>query len=302
MTLSFIVVSFNMSRELPRTLQSLTRGYQRLGDETDYEVLVIDNGSLEPLPAPFIESFGPEFQSHQLQDPPASPAFALNYGASVARGDILGLLVDGAHLLTPGVSRKALACFRAERGAVVATRYFYLGPGQQNETILQGYDQAEEDRLLASIQWPEKGYRLFEVGTPLIYRDFPVYTWFYKPLESNCLFLRKKQFEAMGGADERFDLPGGGFMNIDLFKRSCEYAEAQPFMLIGEGSFHQVHGGTTTNVDPEEQARRVLTYRRQYRELHGVELSSIGKDLFYYGDIPTAAANIQRLNGKPGLS
>lgn len=302
MTLSFIVIAFNMTRELPRTLQSLTRAYQRLGDAVDYEVLVIDNGSAEPLAAEVIESFGPEFRSHQLQDPPASPAYALNYGASVARGDILGLLVDGAHLLTPGVLQKALACFRAEQDAVVATRYFYLGPGPQNETILQGYDQAEEDRLLASIQWPKKGYRLFEVGTPLIYKDFPVYTWFYKPLESNCLFLTKRQFEVMGGADERFDLPGGGFMNIDLFKRSCEYPGAQPFMLIGEGSFHQVHGGTTTNVNPEEQARRVATYRRQYRELHGAELSPIAKSLFYYGDIPIAAANIQRLNGKPGLS
>ncbi len=49
MKLSVIVISFNMQREIPRTLQSLTRQYQEGCEELDYEVLVIDNGSPQPI-------------------------------------------------------------------------------------------------------------------------------------------------------------------------------------------------------------------------------------------------------------
>ncbi len=296
MKLSIIVVAFDMARELPRTLQSLMPDYQLDGNSTDYEVLVVDNGSPEPVPEASIRQCGPQFKPHYLNNPPSSPAYALNYGAARATGDIVGFVVDGAHLLTPGLLRKTTACFRAMTDAVVITRYFYLGPGPQNETILEGYNQAEEDRLLQNIDWPRAGYRLFEIGTPLVYKDFPNYTWFYRPLESNCLFMPRDTFLTMGGADERFDLPGGGFMNIDLFKRACDWPDSRPVMLIGEGSFHQVHGGTTTNVTPAEQTRRVATYLEQYRAIHGCDLQASKRRLSYFGDIPTPAADLQRFN------
>jgi hypothetical protein len=40
--------------------------------------------------------------------------------------------------------------------------------------------------------------------------------------ETNCLFMKRSLFEALGGADERFDYPGGGFLNLDIFKRAME--------------------------------------------------------------------------------
>lgn len=296
MKLSVIVVVHDMAREIPRTLKSLSRDYQINCKALDYEVLVIDNGSSEPVPAEVIRSFGPEFKPHYLKNPPPSPAYALNYGAEKAEGSLLGFVVDGAHLMTPGLLSKASACFRAMPNAVVITRYFYLGPGAQNETILQGYSKEREDELLNSINWPAAGYRLFEIGTPLIYKDFPNYSWFYKPLESNCLFMSRENYRTIGGADERFDIPGGGFMNIDLFKRACDFPRSKPVMLIGEGSFHQMHGGTTTNVPPDVQARRVASYGQQYRDIHGCDLKSTKKDLHYYGNMPTQASEIHRLN------
>jgi hypothetical protein len=50
--LSIIVVAYNMTREIPRTLQSLGKHYQLGCDQLDYEVLVIDNGSARPLKSP----------------------------------------------------------------------------------------------------------------------------------------------------------------------------------------------------------------------------------------------------------
>ncbi len=43
--LSVIVVFYNMAREAPRTLRSLSRSYQQGIDDLSYEVIVVDNGS-----------------------------------------------------------------------------------------------------------------------------------------------------------------------------------------------------------------------------------------------------------------
>ncbi|HAU37823.1 MAG TPA: hypothetical protein DCX07_08915 [Phycisphaerales bacterium] len=46
-TLSIVVTVYNMRREAPRTLRSLTPEYQGVDAET-YEVIVVENGSSEP--------------------------------------------------------------------------------------------------------------------------------------------------------------------------------------------------------------------------------------------------------------
>ena len=110
--------------------------------------------------------------------------------------------------------------------------------------------------------------------------------------ESNCLFLRRSLLCELGGADERFDFPGGGFVNLDLFKRAIESPGVTPVQLIGEGSFHQLHGGTTTNVTPEQRDLRVLEYKAQYRELRGSDIAPLSKNLYYMGHLPTLKSKI----------
>jgi glycosyltransferase involved in cell wall biosynthesis len=297
--LSIILVAYNMEREIPRALQSLGPGYQQDVDAGDYEVLVIDNGSSQPLDAAAVASFGHQFHYHYLEKAPSSPAYALNYGASVARGEILCFMIDGAHLLTPGVLKLALAAFRAFAEPVVLTRYFYLGPGQQNETILQGYNQRAEDELLQQISWPDDGYRLFEIGVPAM-SDVPKMTWFNKMIESNCLFMRSEVFADIGGANEQFDAPGGGYLNMDMCREATGLAATQAVFLVGEGSFHQVHGGTTTNVTPREREDKVASYHRQYRAIRGREFDLADTDIFYLGHLPTEHSKIHRRHRPPG--
>lgn len=293
--LSVIVVAYNMTREVPRTLQSLTKDYQLDSEELEYEVLVIDNGSSDALDGEAVRAFGPHFHYHYLSDPPPSPAFAMNYGTQQSTGDILCFIIDGAHLLTPGVFKFALASFRAFDQPIVATRYFFLGPGDQNDSILEGYDKTREDAMLEKINWPSDGYRLYEIGSPL-QGNVPKVTWFNKMLESNCLFMHRSIFAEIGGADERFDIPGGGFLNIDIYRQACELAGTQPVLLIGEGSFHQLHGGTTTNVTPEQRDARVAGYQEQYRRLRGEDLKPSDKDVYYIGHLPTLKSKIHMRN------
>jgi glycosyltransferase involved in cell wall biosynthesis len=293
--LSVILVVHDMLRVAPRSLLALTAAYQQGVDAGDYEVIVVDNGSPQPLPAAQVEAFGANFHYHYLADPPPSPAYAINFGAGKARGEALAIMVDGAHILTPGVLRHALDMFAALRNPLVVTAPFFLGPGPQTRTIAQGYDEAEEDRLLASIDWPAAGYRLFEIGVP--YRidenpeTRPKLFWFVRQFESNCLFVRKASFDAVGGCDERFDLPGGGILLPDLYRRLCDIADAEIVQLLGEASFHQVHGGVSTNTTPEKQREKWDSYLEQYQRVRGAPFEVSQKPLRFWGHMPNRQAS-----------
>jgi hypothetical protein len=108
--------------------------------------------------------------------------------------------------------------------------------------------------------------------------------------------MYKRTFQEIGGCDERFDIPGGGFMNIDLFQRAANHAETSLILLIGEGVFHQIHGGTTTNVLPEDRDAEVQTYRQQYRAIYGHDLEPTKTTFYFFGNLPTEASKIQRRN------
>lgn len=155
--LSIVVVVYDMRREAPRTLYSLSSAYQREVDAGDYEVIVVDNGSAEPLEPEIVAGFGDNFRYVYVEKASPSPAGAMNLGARMARGDFLGLMIDGARIVSPGMLRLALTSLVAFRRPVVGSLAFHLGPATQMESTTRGYDQAEEDRLLAGIDWRNDG-------------------------------------------------------------------------------------------------------------------------------------------------
>ena len=215
--LSVVVVFYNMRREAERTLRSLSRAYQEGIEDVGYEVVVVENGSAddEKLGRDFVESFGPEFRYIDMgPDAVPSPVPALNRGLREALGRNLAFMIDGAHVLTPGVLRFGLEGLRTYAPSIVATQQWYVGPGQQGEAMDNGYDQGREDRLFETIEWPTAGYRLFEIGNFIGDRD-----WFDGVWESNCMFVPRSLLEQVGGYDESFDMAGGGFANLEFYER-----------------------------------------------------------------------------------
>lgn len=297
MKLSILLICYDMAREIPRTLQGLARTYQQGAEQLDYEVLLVDNGSPVPLQESSWQHVDVPVRYLRIDNASPSPAAAINLALEQAQGEIVCLMIDGAHLLTPGVFRLALAGFAMFEAPVIATRYFWLGPEAQNLSIAQGYCQAVEDRLLQHISWPADGYRLFEIGSPLIAEGENI-NWMNRLFESNCVFLPRALFQAIGGADERFDIPGGGLVNADIFKRAVEDPTTTPVQLIGEGCFHQVHGGTTTNVDTEHRNNQLVKYLDQYEALRG-DRNFLTRESFYFlGHVPNEAAKIHRWKKK----
>lgn len=243
--ISIIVIFFNNRREARNTLHSLTDAYQREAAGIDYEVLAIDNGSQLPLKAAEVQAFGPRFRHHFFETTSKSPAAAINAAARDAAGDELLVMIDGAHILTPGVLLGARRAFDDFRRPFVATVPFHLGPKLQNESVREGYDQRIEDRLLERSGWKADGYRLFLAARSFADKGGG---WFGCLPESGCVGLRKADFLALGGFDERFQSPGGGLVNPDFFERAVASPQLDYVMLLGEGTFHQFHGGVASNA------------------------------------------------------
>ena len=241
-----MVVFYNMRREAARTLQALSRGYQEDIDDVSYEVIVVENGSDtdQRLGAEFVASLRPRVPLPRpgRRRPPLAGGRAQPRHPGGPRASF-ALMIDGAHVRHPRCPplrpRRAGA---PTRPAIVATQQWYVGPGQQGDAMDDGYDQDYEDRLFERIRWPNAGYRLFEIGHFVGDRD-----WFDGLWESNCMFVERPQLEQVGGFDERFSMAGGGYANLELYERLGSSPDVRVATIIGEGSFHQVHGGTTTN-------------------------------------------------------
>jgi cephalosporin hydroxylase len=291
--LTVVIVMYNMRREAQRTLHSLSRAYQEGVEDISYEIIVLENGSDadEKLGASFVEQFGPEFRYVDLgADATPSPAIALNRGIGLGRGRNFALMIDGAHVVTPGVLSFGLAGLQIYAPSIVATQQWYVGPGQQGEAMDDGYDEDYEDRLFEAIDWPSAGYRLFDIGHFIGERDWLDGVW-----ESNCMFVPRSLLEQVGGFDETFAMAGGGFANLELYERLGSSPDITVATILGEGSFHQTHGGTTTNqVDPELRRARVHGYSEHYADLRGRLFKGPGKPLHYVGRISSPSARRTR--------
>jgi hypothetical protein len=149
---------------------------------------------------------------------------------------------------------------------VIATLGFHLGPDVQSRSVAAGYDESAEDALLAGADWTADGYRLFEISSPA---GSSRRGWFEPPAESNALFMARGMWDELGGFDEGFSSPGGGFLNLDLFERACGLADARLVVLLGEATFHQIHGGVATNGPASMQREFASEYRRlRGRDFH----------------------------------
>jgi len=284
---SVVVVVHNMQREATRTLYSLSADYQRDIESDDYEVIVVDNGSNPPFDTSIFDNLRGNFRVIRLYPAPPSPAHAINVGLASARGDVIGVMIDGARIVTPGLLHYARSGVRMFPGAVVATLGWYLGYDQQRWGIECGYDKDREDAMLEAIDWQNDGYRLFEISAG---DETTVDGWFGVICESNALFLSRENWTLMNGVDEAFDYPGGGFVNLDLIIRAFELPQARLVVLLGEGTFHQLHGGIATNASHNNIADKVALWRAQYEQLRGREWVPSGlPNRVFVGQMPTQA-------------
>jgi len=262
--LSVVVVCYEMAAQIENTLRSLLPPYQREIAPSDYEIILMDNGSAKSLDER-LQKISPNLR--YIYIPPnesrPNPAAALNRGAALARAPLLCLMIDGARMLTPGVLAWGLRLMTMGPQAVVEVRGWHLGPKWQPESIMEGYDSDQERQLLERVRWLENGYRLWEIAaaTPQTTSGFSD-----KTAESNCIFMSHDLFSEIGGFDERSRSAGGGLVNLEFFSRAV--AKADPvFTLLGEGTFHQVHGGAATGLAKPDLQSALRIWREESEKL-----------------------------------
>ncbi|RLQ21162.1 glycosyltransferase [Seongchinamella sediminis] len=281
--LSVVVVAYRMPTQLQRTLHTLSTAYQRNVSQEDYEVIVVENSSDQNLDEHTLEQLPANFRYFLRDESSPTPVHALNFGFEQARGEYLGIMIDGAHMVTPRVIEHALACFRAHPNCLVAIPVHHLGPQEQHISTREGYNSDEQDRLLASVDWRQDGYELFRISVWCSAHS----RGFMQPIsESNCYFVPRQNLAAIGYADTSFDYEGGGAINLHMFRALGLFPGSSYVLLHGEASFHQFHGGVTSNETREQVVDKFFQqlsdhWRGQYRALT--------REPLFYGSISPQA-------------
>lgn len=276
-----------MQREAPRTLFTLSETYQRLGERISYEVLVVENGSSKPLDASLVTSFGAQFRYIYYETGSASPVDAMHEAVIQSRGKYIVMMNDAARILSPRILEYMNRAVNAFNNPVVAVPGYHLGPATQDESMAKGYNQEVENRLLDAVPWHQDGYRLFDIST---LAGSSAQGWFEPINESNCVAMPRSVYDSIGGICRDFQSPGGGFIALDFFKNAWEYAGSDPVMLLGEGTFHQFHGGTATNAPPEEKQQRLKAMADEYERIRGRPFEPPMRTPYYLGHLPRESA------------
>ena len=276
--LSVIVIFFNMRREAKRTLYSLTKEYQGLSDSDRYEVIAIDNGSSQPLSPNEVGAFGPEFSYYYVDTDKPSPCEAINRFVKNAHFENVMVIIDGARILSPGIMELTIKALKMIEHPFIYTLGLHIGDQPQNYLVSDGYNQSIEDELLESTEWKSNGYMLFSVSSVALSSK---QGFFSRLAESNCFTIRKDDFIKIGLFQSRFNSPGGGLCNLELFNRVNDTKWIQPVMLLGEGTFHQFHGGVATNVPMEQHPWDVMEI--EYVEIIGEQYKTIFRPPLYFG-------------------
>ena len=281
---SIVVGCYNMRRELPRTIRSLSPPMQSGVAVSDYEIIVVDNGSTQPFDEDACRQWGADLRVIRV-DPeiaPSSPVRAINCGIAQTRGGLIGVMIDGARIASPGLIKFAMLADKLSDRTVILTLGFHLGFEMQMTSVLKGYNQEEENRLLAHACWTEDGYRLFDIA---VLAGSSQEGWFSAINESNAIFMRKPLWNELGGFDEKFKAPGGGLVNLDTLARAVRLPQVSIVTLLGEGTFHQFHGGVATNSAHNTWD----AFHAEYMEIRGCPFQKPVYQSIYVGSVTTNA-------------
>ena len=275
--LTILVVFFNGRREAERTLHSLTTKYQLDAVPGSYKVMVLDSGSTEPLDPERIKSFGKYFEYHYVETNYPSPAEALQKGLTFVDTPYVGISIDGARMLSPGIINGFFEILKIDKNPFVYTPRYYLGKYVQMDSVKRGYKKETEDLLLNSVNWKENGYHLFKISSIEQSEEYE-----YDALgESNLFFCSTKELRESEQLDKPYYSLGGGLMNLDCFLFFTSHKHIKTYCLVGEATFHQIHGGVVSNAKREES--KLPQYRKEFFKINNSTYHRITYDVNFYG-------------------
>lgn len=279
---SVIVIVYDMPRQAMNTLASLAVPYQKNIAADDYEVIVVENNSGNNLDAAAVAALGPQFRYFLREEAGVSPVPAVNFALTQARGEQIGLIIDGARMVTPRVLEYAWLAHLMSDESLVMVPGYHLGEKDQKFHLETGHTQALEIEKLAEMRWQEDGYQLFSWACWSSSNQ----RGYLQPMqECNAFFCKRSTFEGVGGLDPRFDQPGGGSVNLYIYRRLGLIPDSRLYVLPGEGSFHQFHGGVTTKQlrSEEERLAMLKAFDQRLEEVWGGPFKALTREPIMLG-------------------
>ena len=184
--ITVVVPTYRRAERLVGCLEALRT--QEVG--VPFEVIVVDDGSPEPVPATLAEACGNAALIRVLRQDNAGPAAARNKGAGAARGDLL-VFTDDDCRPAPGWLAALLAAHRAAPNAL-------LGGHTINGVAGNLFSEASQD-LIAFLEAEDRQY-----------------------FASNNIACARRLFEDTGGFADGFPLAGGEDREFGLRWTSTE--------------------------------------------------------------------------------
>jgi hypothetical protein len=293
---SFLVIVHRIPRQAENTIRSLSAVHQHGVSEEDYEIVVVENSSDAVLGEQRARAFGGNIRYFYREERGVSPAPAVNFAFERSRAPVIALMIDGAHMVTPGLVRHAIFATELHDNPLIAVPAYHLGKVEQHLNRTAGYNEDVEEKLLEASGWKVDGYALFDIAC---WSGANYNGCLCPAIESNCILCTREAFESIGRADERFDLPGGGVINQDIFDRLSRISSARLIVFPGEGSFHQYHGGVSTS-EFDEREELLVALRTQYREIRGQVQTGHDREPLLFGKVPPQAVPFLKRSAELG--
>jgi len=282
---SVIVVGYRMARQLERTLYTLSPACQQGVSAADYEVIVMENASDDVLSPELVRSLPPNFRYVLRQETSVTPVYAVNEAFALCRAPYVCLMIDGARMVTSRIIKTALMVFAITPEALVAVPGYHIGRQEQHLAISGEELYREEAELLAGIDWRGDGDELFRIST---FSGANRHGYLHPIMECNCVFASAANFAAIGYANPAFTLPGGGSINLHLYRSLGMLPQTRLYVLPGEGSFHRYHGGVTTS-SYETRTADIEQHRVQLHSFWPGGFHSLRREPTLFGWIPPQA-------------
>jgi hypothetical protein len=281
--LSIIVIVYRMPRQAMNTLYSLSAAYQRNADPSDYEIVVVENNSDQTINTAELKNLEGNFKYFLRRELGVSPAPAINFALEKCRGEMIGLIIDGARMLTPRVIAHVLSTRKIFPSPLVAVPGYHFG--EDWHEVADVNPSIDEQLWLENINWKADGYRLFENAC---FSPGNRNGYFHPLMECTALFVHSQCFADIGGADEAFSLAGGGSLNLHIYRQLGLLPEQPLVILPGEANFHQYHGGVTTSAQAHRE-KLLQSFRIQLDERWGGQFKSLRREPILFGQIGATA-------------
>jgi len=284
-TVSVILIGYRMATQLRNTLRTLETDFQREVGASDYEVILVENRSADNLPESCVRSLPGNVRYFPREEAGHSPVPAINFAFGQCRGDYIGLIMDGARMLSPGVIANAIKCRRLDANFLGLVPGYHLGEQEQHQYEHPAVALETEKALLASVDWRTDGYELFRIST---WSGANRRGYLQPMMECNCIFASRDNYRAIGYANPDFTLRGGGSINLHIYRSLGMLPHTRLFVWPGEGSFHQYHGGVTTSSYEDRQAE-IERHRVQLHSYWPEGFHALRREPTLFGGVPSQA-------------